>query len=212
MSFLSIFGNKKTPEQMMREYKRTLDKTIRDLERERVKMQAQEKKLLQDMRKMAKQNQMEAVKIMARDLVRTRAYVTKFYQMKAQMQAVSLRLQTMKSTATMTDCMKGVTKAMMGMNRQMNIPAMQRIMMEYEKQSEVMEMKQEIMNDTIDDVMDTEGSEDAEANEMVNQVLDELKLDFNQKIGAADSQLVSQNQGEEQNDDLQARLDKLRKS
>jgi charged multivesicular body protein 2A len=175
-------------------------------------MQSQEKKLLQDMRKMAKQNQMEAVKIMARDLVRTRAYVTKFYQMKAQMQAVSLRLQTMKSTATMTDCMKGVTKAMMGMNRQMNIPAMQRIMMEYEKQSEVMEMKQEIMNDTIDDVMDTEGSEDAEANEMVNQVLDELKLDFNQKIGAADSQLVGQPQGEEQNDDLQARLDKLRKS
>ena len=45
------------------------------------------------------------VKIMAKDLVRTRAQVTKFYQMKCQMQAVGLRLQTIKSTQVLqTSC------------------------------------------------------------------------------------------------------------
>eukprot|EP00999_Lentomonas_sp_LEN2_P002668 NODE_543_length_1380_cov_169.908220_g508_i0.p1 GENE.NODE_543_length_1380_cov_169.908220_g508_i0~~NODE_543_length_1380_cov_169.908220_g508_i0.p1 ORF type:complete len:213 (+),score=59.80 NODE_543_length_1380_cov_169.908220_g508_i0:109-747(+) len=212
MAFLEkVFGKKKTPDQMMREYKRTIDRTVRELDRERTKLQQQEKKLTMDMKKMAKQNQMDAVRIMARDLVRTRQYINKFYQMRAEMQAVSLRLQTMKSTQTMTDCMKGVTKAMMGMNKQMNLPAMRRIMMEFEKQSEVMEMKQELMNDTVDDVMDGEGEEEGETQAVIDAVLDEIGLDFNQKIGAPDTAVVAKEQeGEE--DDLQARLDKLRKS
>jgi len=200
----------KTPEQMMREYKRTLDRTIRDLERERVRMQAQEKKTIAEMRKLARQNQMDAVKIMARDLVRTRRYITKFYEMKAEMQAVSLRLQTMKSTQTMTQCMKGVTKAMIGMNQQLNLPAMQRIMMEFEKQNEIMEMKQELVNDTIDDVMDSDGMEEKESNEMIGQILDEIGLDFNNKVGTGKLQSAEEAAPEEE--DLQARLEKLRKS
>jgi len=200
----------KTPEQMMREYKRTLDRTIRDLERERVRMQQQEKKTIAEMRKLAKQNQMDAVKIMARDLVRTRRYITKFYEMKAEMQAVSLRLQTMKSTQTMTQCMKGVTKAMIGMNQQLNLPAMQRIMMEFEKQNEIMEMKQELVNDTIDDVMDSDGVEEKETNDMIGQILDEIGLDFNNKIGPAKPNQAEETAPEEE--DLQARLEKLRKS
>ena len=42
----------------MKEYKRSIDKSIRELERERVKMQNQEKKLISDMRRHAKLNQM----------------------------------------------------------------------------------------------------------------------------------------------------------
>jgi len=34
-----------------------------------------------------------ACKIMAKDLVRTRRYIQKFYEMKTQLQAVSLRIQ-----------------------------------------------------------------------------------------------------------------------
>eukprot|EP01004_Peranema_trichophorum_P007809 NODE_6582_length_868_cov_55.198658_g5986_i0.p1 GENE.NODE_6582_length_868_cov_55.198658_g5986_i0~~NODE_6582_length_868_cov_55.198658_g5986_i0.p1 ORF type:complete len:213 (-),score=50.27 NODE_6582_length_868_cov_55.198658_g5986_i0:157-795(-) len=212
MSFLNIFGSRKTPEQMMREYKRTLDRTIRELERERTKLQQQEKKLVVDMKKMAKQNQMDAVRIMAKDLVRTRRYITKFYRMKAEMQAVSLRLQTMKSTQTMVNAMKGVTKAMISMNSKMNLPAMQRVMMEFEKQNEMMTMKEEIMNDTIDDVMNEEGDEEEETEEMISQVLDEIGLDFNQKIGAPDGAIGNPKEEVPEEDDLQARLDRLRKS
>ena len=113
MAFLgNLFGKKKTPEEQMREYKRGIDRTVRELERERVKMQNNEKKLVAEMRKMAKSNQQEALKVMAKDIVRTRAYCTKFYKMKAQMQAVSLKLQTLNSTAQMANAMKGVTRSM----------------------------------------------------------------------------------------------------
>lgn len=37
---------------------------------------------------------------------------------------------------------------------------MQRIMMEFEKQNEMMDMKQEMMSDTMDDVFEGEGEEE----------------------------------------------------
>lgn len=55
---------------------------------------------------------------MAKDLVRTRRYVKKFIMMKANIQAVSLKIQTLKSNNSMAMAMKGVTKAMATMNRQ----------------------------------------------------------------------------------------------
>ena len=83
---------------------------------------------------MAKQGEMQAVRVMAKDLVRTRRYVKKFIMMKANIQAVSLKITTLKSQGAMANAMKGVTKAMGAMNKQINMPQMQKIMMEFEKE------------------------------------------------------------------------------
>jgi charged multivesicular body protein 2A len=56
MSFL--FGKAKTPAEVCREHQRTLTRAIRDLERERGKLQQQEKKLIADIKKSAKEGQM----------------------------------------------------------------------------------------------------------------------------------------------------------
>ena len=45
--------------------------------------------------------------------------------------------------------MKDVTKAMQRMNKQMKLPEIQKIMMEFEKQTEMMDMKEEMMSDAI---------------------------------------------------------------
>ena len=97
---------------------------------------------------------------MAKDLVRTRRYVKKFILMRANIQAVSLKIQTLKANDSMAQAMKGVTKAMASMNKSMNLPQIQKIMMEFEKQSEIMEMKEEMMNDAIDDAMGDEEDEE----------------------------------------------------
>ena len=44
--------------ELLRENKRMLDKAIRDLDRERAGLQSQEKKLIIEIKKMAKENQM----------------------------------------------------------------------------------------------------------------------------------------------------------
>lgn len=52
-----------------------------------------------------------------------------------------MKIQTLKSQNTMAQAMKGVSRAMMNMNRQMNMPQIQQILHEFEKQSEIMDMK-----------------------------------------------------------------------
>jgi charged multivesicular body protein 2A len=47
---------------------------------------------------------------MAKDHVRTRNYIQKFFKMEASLRAVSLRIQTLKSTQAMGEAMRGVTK------------------------------------------------------------------------------------------------------
>lgn len=176
-----LFGKRISPEEMMRKNQRALNKAMRDLDRERMKMEQQEKKIIADIKKMAKEGQMDAVKIMAKDLVRTRRYTKKFMLMKANIQAVSLKIQTLKSQNTMAQAMQGVTKAMQSMNRQMNLPQIQKILHEFEKQSEIMDMKEEMINDAMDDAMEDEGDEE-ETDAVVSQVLDELGLQLNDQL------------------------------
>ncbi|XP_062449019.1 charged multivesicular body protein 2a isoform X1 [Rhea pennata] len=158
-----LFGRRKTPEELLRQNQRALARAMRELDRERQKLETQEKKIIVDIKKMAKQGQMDAVKIMAKDLVRTRRYVKKFITMRANVQAVSLKIQTLKSNNSMAQAMKGVTKAMATMNRQLKLPQIQKIMMEFEKQAEIMDMKEELMNDAIDDAMGDEDDEEESA-------------------------------------------------
>ncbi|XP_054159406.1 charged multivesicular body protein 2a-like [Oppia nitens] len=215
-----LFGKKKTPEELLRQNQRALNKAVRDLDRERTKMEAQEKKLIADIKKMAKDNQMDAVKIMAKDLVRTRRYVKKFILMKANIQAIGLKVQTLRSQNAMAMAMKGVTRALQSMNKQMNLPQIQRIMQEFERQSEIMDMKEEMMNDAIDDVMgDEEDEEESEA--VVSQVLDELGVQLNQQLNDLPQAIGSLNPSAnnaktpvavtDADADLQARLDNLRR-
>jgi charged multivesicular body protein 2A len=50
-------------------------------------------------------------------------------------------------------------------------------MMQFEKEGDMMEIKQEVMDDAIDDVMKQEGDEEQEE-EILNQVLDEIGINL----------------------------------
>jgi division protein CdvB (Snf7/Vps24/ESCRT-III family) len=76
--------------------------------------------------------------------------------------------------------MKGATSLLGSMNRQMNLPALQRIAMEFEKENDIMDQRQEMMDDAIDDV--TGVDDEAEGEEVINQVLDEIGVDMSQAV------------------------------
>lgn len=109
-------------------------------------------------------------------------YIQKFYSMRTQLQAISLRIQTVRSNEQMMQSMKGATSLLGSMNRQMNLPALQRIAMEFEKENDVMDQRQEMMDDAIDDVTGLEDEEEGE--EVVKEVLDEIGVDLGQSVCA----------------------------
>lgn len=53
-----LFGRRMTPEEMLRQNQRALNRAMRDLDREKAKMEQQEKKIIMDIKKMAKEGQM----------------------------------------------------------------------------------------------------------------------------------------------------------
>ncbi|KAE8307847.1 Snf7-domain-containing protein [Aspergillus transmontanensis] len=227
------FGKRMTPAERLRKHQRALDRTQRELDRERTKLENQEKKLVQDIKKSAKNGQIGACKIQAKDLVRTRRYIQKFYQMRTQLQAISLRIQTVRSNEQMMQSMKGATMLLGSMNRQMNLPALQRIAMEFERENDIMDQRQEMMDDAIDEATGMEG-EDEDSEDIVKEVLDEIGVDLSQAVRAfffihvsalgetpTDIQKTAVGEtrvaqpvgagGSSADDDLQARLDSLRR-
>ncbi|KAL5160614.1 Vacuolar protein sorting-associated protein 2 1 [Glycine soja] len=199
---------------LLRENKRMLDKSNREIERERLGLQNQEKKLIVEIKKNAKQAQMGAVRVMAKDLIRTRHQIEKFYKLKSQLQGVSLRIQTLKSTQAMGEATKGITKAMGQMNRRTT-----------DEFAFCTEDNARVMGDAIDDALEG-GQEEEETEELVNQFLDEIGIDINSELvnapattsvsaPAAKNRLAqaesTANEDSGIYDDLQARLNSLRK-
>lgn len=105
--------------------------------------------------------------------------------MRTQLQAISLRIQTVRSNEQMMQSMKGATSLLGSMNRQMNLPALQRIAMEFEKENDIMDQRQEMMDDAIDDVTGLEDEEEGE--EVVKEVLDEIGVDLGQAVCVSSS-------------------------
>ncbi|KFO57557.1 Charged multivesicular body protein 2a, partial [Corvus brachyrhynchos] len=65
----------------------------------------------------------------------------------------------------------------------LKLPQIQRILLEFQKQSELMDMKEELMNDAIDDALGDEDDED-ESDAVVSQVLDELGLNLTDELAS----------------------------
>lgn len=76
--------------------------------------------------------------------------------------------------------MKGATMLLGSLNRQMNLPALQRIVMEFERENEIMDERQEMMDDAIDEATGLEDEEESE--DVVKEVLDEIGVDLGQSV------------------------------
>lgn len=126
----------------------------------------------------------------------------------------------MQTQQSMSKAMGSITITMRTMNRQMNLPALQKLMLEFEKQSSMSEMKQEMVEDILDDVMGAD-QEEEDADDLVNSVFDEIGISFTGDLAATPSSnpvrgksISSGNEKmaiAEDDSDLQTRLDNLRK-
>lgn len=130
----------------------------------------------------------------------------------------------------MGSSMRDATRLLLGMNRSMNLPQLSRIAQEFAKENDLMDQKQEFMDDAIDDAMadDEELGEDEQVDEILTKVLDEIGVDINTSLkdtpntinvespGKVDSRVAEAigghgGAGALEEDDLQARLDSLKK-
>lgn len=171
-------------------------------------MEQQEKQAKAQISKLAKEGLRDSARVIAKVLVRTRHHISRTYQMKTQLESVGMQLATMRTNKAMASAMGNVVTIMAKMNHTMNIPALQQVLMQFEREHGKMEMTQEMMDDAMGDVLSADDEENR-TDEIISQVMDELGLENRTAMNTADA--PAQEMGATDSNALQARLDALQK-
>ena len=103
----------------LRKNQREIQRLIRELDRERTQLERSSSALSADLKRYAKEQNMSAMRTIAKSIVRNRSAVTKLHQIKSQLQAVSLRMAEVNSQQAIGDAMRGTTRALGSLNRRM---------------------------------------------------------------------------------------------
>ncbi|CAB02699.2 Charged multivesicular body protein 2b [Caenorhabditis elegans] len=206
---MNIFS-KPDPKELERANKRELRKTNRDLESDRRQMDRREKELEQEIKKLAAKGHNDAARHLAKQLVQLRNQKTKSIGMSARISGVQAQNSHMQSMAKMGSAMGTTVKTMKAMNAQMPLEKVAANMREFQMAQEKMGLTEEMMNDTLDSILDAPGDAD-EQDAIVNQVLDEIGIEMNSKLAnvpALPTKVSSTAPADF--DDLEAQLARLR--
>ena len=213
--FAWMYGSKADPTKLLRENKRALERSLRSLERETQALRNHERLTVVAIQRAAREGKMADVEVQAKELVRTRRMNTKFEKLKSHTRGVMLKVQTIKTTQAMGEtAMRECATAIAAINKNLNTPQIAGVMQEFEKETQKLEMAQELMEDSIEDVME-ESDEEAEQAEVVEQVLEELGIQMQNTLPKSSASAEGKGEtakGEADTFDLelQMRLDALR--
>ncbi|CAF0990226.1 unnamed protein product [Adineta ricciae] len=178
-----MFGRKSIPEQT-KAHNRELRKTDRELVRDRHKLEAEEQRIVNEIRKNASGGNKKAVEILAKQLVKIRNQKAQSFQASSQIQGLATQNTMMASNVRMANTMQATAKTMAKMNKVMNPEKMAKITQQFGQEHTKLGIKEEMMGETLDAAFGQEGDSDEE-DAIVNQVLDEIGISFNEKMAVA---------------------------
>jgi len=182
LMFSQLFGDPAPspappPKAIMKQNKKIMGKSRRDIDREIRALDRQEAKLQVEIKALANKGQMNAAKLMAKELVRVRKQREQLMATKVKLGQVSARTEAVGATMAVQNAMTGATKAIKTANQITSPTKLQNTMAEYEKQSQIMALQDEMLDEVLDDP-----SQESEAEELVNKVYDEIGLELNSKL------------------------------
>ena len=91
-----------------------------------------------------------------------------------------MKLSTAEINASMVNALQGVNQVMEKVNGEMDIHHIQQILKEFAKNSEKMEMQQEMMSDAIDAGMDN-GEDVENAEKIYSQICEEIGIEVSEE-------------------------------
>lgn len=106
------------------------------------------------------------------------------YAASSRITSVGVQTKTMNANMKMAKAMGSTTKTMTAMNKQMDPQKLAQTMKQFEMENSKMEMSEEMISDTLDDVLNESGDEE-EQDSIISQVLDEIGVEMTGKIAGA---------------------------
>ena len=219
-----IFGKPKTVKEQVRENKRELGRSTRDIDREIANLQRQEKLVQIDVKKALKRNDERTARTLAKQIVQIRKQQERLMATKGNMTALGHKQTSIGANQAMMSAVGTSTKVMSQMNAQMDAKKMSQTMAEFQKQNAMASMSEQMVDDMIDDMFGDEDEMEGETEQAMSEILDSIGIDLGDRLGTIEtssSRMPQQQQNvsmkdklnalENDNDDeLEAMLAKLR--
>ena len=194
----------------IKEYQRDLRHAQRSMDREDLKAAAQERSLLADILRQAKDRKLDQCKTRVRELIRLRGHRARMSTMKGHMTSLGQQLTTVQGAKSMQGIMSKTNRLLQGLNKTMDARAVHRMLIDYERQSSTFTASQEVVEETLDSMFETDGEQEA-TDDAMQGVLEELGLDLSFKLGAASAATSLQTEDVDLAD-IEARLSRLKAS
>ena len=191
---MSNFFSRKPPptaKEVSKGVKKDVKRSQRDIEREISSLEREEKNLIVEIKKSAQRGNDASTKVLAKQLVGLRKQRERMISSKAHIGAVGMRATAMAANAAVCEAVEKSAGAMSQVNAAVNPAQIASQMKEFQKQSEIMNMSEEMMDESLIDMFDGEEDE-AEADGVVDKVLAEIGLDLDGKLADAPTAPVQQ--------------------
>lgn len=183
---MNFFKKAPTVKEQQRDNDRELRRAARNLDRDKAALEREEKKLEMEIKKLAKEGNNDSCKILAKQLVQLRKQKNRLYSANSKISNIQITNKTMGANIAIAGAMGTTAKTMKNMNTVMNPHQIARDMEAFKHANAKMDMTDEMINDTLDDIMCESGDEE-ETEGVVNQILDEIGIEISGKMADAPS-------------------------
>lgn len=181
------------------------------------KCEKNEKAALDKLKKAIQQGNHEGAKIYGQDAIREKNQALNHLRMASRLDACCSRIETAVRMNQVSDGMKGVVKGMDKSLASMNIEQLSTVMDKFESQFEDLDVKTQYMEGAMNATTATSTPAE-QVDELINQVADANNLELGEAFSQAGpvgkktpaSAVQQQEAQQQQPDDLEARLAKLR--
>eukprot|EP01083_Nonionella_stella_P294743 1001808_1 len=175
------FGSKKTLKQVIRENKRIVNRSIREIDREQNRLKREKKRAEAEMKRLGKEGQIQAVKHLCKDVVRMNQSQQHMAKLKATLRQLSSQFDGISSMKDpkIQKTFKEIGKLLSSLTNALKLPELQTMIMKYTVETHLMEMRQDTINDAMDDFVNIDSDE---MDELCSHVMDEVGLDLGETM------------------------------
>jgi charged multivesicular body protein 3 len=133
----------------------------------------EELKVKKSLKEAAKKGDQKVCRMLAKEIIHSRKASTRIHTSKAQLNSIGMQLQQMMAQVKVAGTLKKSTEIMKSVNRLVKLPEIGQQMQEMSREMMKAGVIEEMMEDSMDAVLDDDGIEE-EAEEEVEKVLVEL--------------------------------------
>lgn len=186
---------------------------VKDLERNAKKAEKEEKAEILKTKKAIQKGNTEVARIHAENAIRQKNQSLNYLRMSARVDAVASRVQTALTTRQVTNSMAGVVKAMDAAMKGMNLEKISGLMDKFESQFEDLDVQSSYMENTMSQTTTTAVPQN-DVESLMQRVADEAGLELNMELpsGPASTAIGASTQASTEQDELTARLARLRQA